>query len=118
MTVDNQSSLFTELQSQSGVQDLYPHGTSSLGGQVGGAAQSRLVAQVHNATTRAAGRRRAGEWKKQEKKRKDKERKLKYRVDGKQAYVRLCELLEIDLMPENTRPQRSECLCIRPRLEY
>jgi hypothetical protein len=114
MTVDN-SLLLT---SQSGVQDDYPYEPSFLLGQVEGAAQSHLVAQEHNTTTREPSRRRVIEQRIQEKKRKDAERHHKYRVDGKQAYVRICELLEIDLMPENTRAQRSECLCIHPRLEY
>jgi hypothetical protein len=116
MTV-NLSSPLTGLSSQSGVQDDYPR-APSFRGQMEGAAQSHLVAQEHNATTQEPSRRRVSEQKIQEKRRKDKERKSKYRVDGKQAYARICELLEIDLMPENTRAQRSECLCIHRRLEY
>ncbi len=109
MTVDNSSSLLT---SQFGVQDDYPYATSFLRGQVEGAAQSHLVPQEHNTTTQEPSRRRVSEQRIQEKRRKDKERHHKYRVDGKQAYSRICELLEIDLMPENTRAQRSECLRI------
>jgi hypothetical protein len=114
MTVNNPSSPLTELHSQSG----YPYATSSLLGQVEGTAQSHLVAQEHNVTTQEASRRRASEGRIQEKRRKDKERKFQNRIGGKQAYTRICELLEIDFMPENTRAQRSECLCIHPRLEY
>ena len=107
MTADNPSSSLTELYPQSGVHDDY---TSFLHGQVESPAQSYLVAQEHNSNSQEASRRR--------KRRLDKERKKRYRVDGKQAYARICELLEIDFMPENNRGQRSKRLSIDPRLEY
>lgn len=115
MTADNPSSPLTELYSQSGVYDDY---TLFLHGQVEAPPQSHLVAQEHNATSQEASRRRAREQKIQHKRRLDKERKKRYRVDGKQAYARICELLEIDFMPENNRGQRSKCMSIYPRLEY
>lgn len=109
MPIDNSFSLLTELCSQSaGVQDDCPYTSSPLSGQVEGAAQSHMAAREHKPTAQEPSRRRVREQKKQEKKRKDKERKLKYRADGRETYARICELLEIDLMPENTRPQRSE----------
>ena len=115
MTADNPSSPLTELYPHSEVHDDY---TSLLPGQVEGPAQSHLVAQEHNVTSQEASRRRAREQKIQEKRRKDKERKKRYRVDGNQAYARICELLEIDFMPENNRGQRSKCLAIDPRPVY
>jgi hypothetical protein len=100
------------------MQGDYPRAPYFHRGQVEGAAQSHLVAQEHNTTTKKLSRRRVSEQRIQEKRKKDKERKFKYRVDGKQAYARICKLLEIDLMPENTRAQRSECLYTHPRLVY
>ena len=110
MTIDP---AFSPSGSQLGVQDD-PCATLLHHGQMEGTAQSYLVAQGHNASTREASRRRVSEQRIKEKRRKDKERKKKYRVNGKQAYERICQLLGIDLMPENDRAQRSECLYIHP----
>lgn len=99
MTVEDLSSLLTECPSQS-------YGTSFIPGQVEGTTQSSSVAQEQSTITQKASRRHASEQRIREKRRKDKERKFRYRVVGKQAYARICELLEIDFMPENTRAQR------------
>lgn len=96
--------------SQYGVQDDYPHITSSSRGQVEGASQSHAVTQGQDAARQETHRRR--QQKIQAKKERDRIRKESDRAADDRAYSRVCTLLAIKLKPKNTRSQRSECLCI------
>jgi hypothetical protein len=111
MTIDPAFSPSDELYSQSMVQDHLPFPS----GQVQDAAQSNVVTHGQNATTQAAQRR---EQKAREKKEKDKVNKRGHRSRNDQDNERICNLLEIPLKPKNRLAHRSECLCIRPPLEY
>jgi hypothetical protein len=104
-----------ELCSQSRVQDYLPHVRSLPPGQVQDAVQSDVMTHGQNATTQAAQRR---EQKAREKKEKDRVNKRGHRSRNAEDFERICALLDIPLKPKNRLAHRSECFCIRPRLEY
>ena len=87
---------------QYGVQDDYPHATSSSHGQVEGVSQNHAVAQGLDAKQEA----------REKKKEKDRLRKEAERAADERAYSRVCQMLAVKLDPKNTRSERSECLCI------
>jgi len=66
-----------------------------------------VLSQEHEPTTEEASRRH--EEKTRAKKERDKTRKRNERSDNSQYYARICELLEIPLLPKNTLASRSEC---------
>ena len=115
MTIGPAISPSDELYSQSRVQDYSPYVRSFPPGQVQDAAQSHVVTHGQNAATPAAQRR---EQKVREKKEKDRVNKQNHRSRNAQDFESICALLDIPLKPKNTLAHRSECLCIRPRLEY
>jgi hypothetical protein len=95
--------------SQSRVQGYSPHVTSFSPGQVQDAAQHHAVTQGQSTVTLNASRQHE---RFERKTVRDKERKHADRANDDQAYMRVCELLEIDQTPKNTLSQRSECECI------
>ncbi len=121
-TPDTPDSLSDEWNSQSGAQDDHPPATMSSHGQVEGAAQSQGVTQGQDATTQVS------QWRgqrSQEKKEKDKVRKRGYRSRNVEEYVKICDLLGIELDPinsevdpDNTLAHRSECLCFHHCRRY
>lgn len=96
--------------SQTGMQRYLPYGTLFPPGQVQDATQSHVVTQEQNMITQNVSWQ--NEQRVQRKRRKDKERKHDVHRNDDQAYMRVCELLEIDQTPKNSLSQRSECLCI------
>jgi hypothetical protein len=113
-TPDTSDSLSDEWNSQSGAQDDYLPATLSSHGQVEGDPQSQAVTQGQDATTQVSQRRGQRSPKKREK---DKVRKRGYRSRNVEEYVKICDLLGIELDPinsevdpNNTLAHRSECL--------
>ena len=109
MIADSSSSLSDDSNGfypQYGVQDDYPHATSSSHGQVGGVAQNHAVALGLDAKQEAIRLRR------KKKREDDRKRKESDRAADERAYSRVCKMLAVKLDPKNTRSQRSEYSCI------
>jgi hypothetical protein len=102
------SSPLAEPHTQFGVQDDYADSPSFLHGQVEGTTLSPVAAQGQSATTS----------RQMKKKEKDVIRKRVQRLDDKQDFAKICELLHIELRPQKTLVHRSERLRIYPRRRY
>ena len=111
-------SLSADSYTQPAWKDDYSDLTSFPCGRVESTTENLVAMPGQIATTREAAL--ARERKVQRKKDLDKARKKTERSQDKQAYRRICQLLNIDLDPINTLANRSEflCLCTHPRWRY